>query len=153
MKNHKYFSVINAGRVSVSAAGGVSRRGDPGANSLKGIYPMMKSIVSAAAFALVAIPAAGAEPRVPVSLAFTYETGKVTTDEGVAELLGDLRREARLVCTQKQTRYGGPFIDTDCANDLVGQAVKGIYEAQSAAGVSVAPRLARLARVELARLD
>lgn len=114
---------------------------------------MMKSICSAAAFALVAIPAAGAEPQVPVSLEFTYETAKVTTDDGVADLLGELRREARRVCTQKQTRYGGPFIDTDCAHDLVGQAVAAIYAKQTAAGVDVAPRLARLARIELARLD
>ncbi len=114
---------------------------------------MLKSTVSVLVAAVLLSPAAFAESGKQVTLKHDYDAALLSSDEGASFLVTELTRAAKRACTSRVPVYGGLYTDQICTASLVSSAVKEIHEAQSAAGVEIAPSFERIALTQLASAD
>lgn len=111
---------------------------------------MFKSTVSVLAAVALLSPIALAERAKPVTLTHVYDRALVSSEDGAAELLADLTRAAKRVCTSRAPLVSMTYTDKACAETLVVAAVKQIQLETAAAGIGMAPSLERIALTQLA---
>jgi UrcA family protein len=114
---------------------------------------MFKPVVTILAAALILSPVAAASGMTEVTLQMNYDPAKLETDAGSAEIVSELRREARKLCTHRLMVIGAPMVDHACAESLVKAAIEQIHADQTEAGRALSPAFKSLVAVNYAQAN
>ncbi|MFN7056278.1 UrcA family protein [Hyphomonas sp.] len=114
---------------------------------------MFKPVATILAAALILSPVAAASGLTQVTLTMNYDAEKLETEAGTAEIVSELRREARKLCTHRLLVIGAPMVDQACADSLVKEAIQQIHADQSAAGRALSPAFKSLVTVNYAEAN
>lgn len=114
---------------------------------------MFKPVATILAAALILSPVAAASGLTEVTLQMNYDPAKLETEAGAAEIVSELRREARKLCTHRMIVIGAPMLDQACADSLVKAAIAQIHADQTAAGRALSPAFESLVTVNYAQAN
>lgn len=106
---------------------------------------MFKATSMILAAAMIVTPLASAGTVKEVTLQMNYDPALLSSEEGAAQVVKSLKREARKLCSHRMPATGSLVIDSECKADLTRAAVQQIQAEQAAAGNPVAGNLAHLA--------
>lgn len=114
---------------------------------------MFKPTATILGAALLLTPIAFASDLKEVTLRVNYDPAVLETEAGSAELVRELRRESRKVCSHRVIITGTPYVDRGCVDSLVSAAIQQIHADQTQAGQAIAPAFERLAVLDYAQAN
>ena len=115
---------------------------------------MKKSMLAAAAVAVLMPLAANAEQQTPVTVNIEFDHALLASDAGAETVLDSIREQARDACRAPGGKFGRAAItDFSCADDVMAKATVKILQQREAMGLETAPAFAREATVQTAALE
>ncbi len=112
---------------------------------------MKRTALSLLVASAMCAPAALAETGRPITVEITYSSALLGSEDGAAEVMRDIKRQATRACTSTRAVSATPVTDRKCVDGLIAGAVSKITDKVSSEGGDVSPAFALNDRMILAQ--